>query len=99
MSKRLTRASLLQQARLPEIGELEKQIKATNEELADVQYKAREDAATAAATEEALQEQLEQAKAQVRTLGQEEISVSCTLFSICLNADAMLVLAMKLSVQ
>lgn len=53
------------QARLPEIGELEKQIQATNEELADVQYKASQDAAAAAASEKALQEQLEQAKAEV----------------------------------
>lgn len=53
------------QARLPEIGELEKQIQATNEELADAQYKASQDAAAAAASEKALREQLEQAKVEV----------------------------------
>ncbi len=53
------------QARLPEIDELEKQIKATNEELADAQYQAKLDASTAAAREKALQGQLEQAKTEV----------------------------------
>ncbi len=53
------------QARLPEIAELEKQIKATNEELADAHYKAREDASTAAAMHKALQDSLEQARTEV----------------------------------
>ncbi len=37
------------QARLPEIEALEQQIKATNEELADLQYAAKQDAGAAAA--------------------------------------------------
>ena len=53
------------QARLPEIEELEKQIKATNEELADAQFKAREDASAAAGKEQALQERLKQAEDEV----------------------------------
>ncbi len=50
---------------MPEIDELEKQIKATNEELADAQFKAKEDASTAAATYKALQDDLEQARSEV----------------------------------
>lgn len=39
----------------------------TNEELADAQYQAKLDASTAAATEKALQDQLEQAKTEVHS--------------------------------
>ena len=67
------------QARLPEIDELEKQIKATNEELADAQFKAREDASTAAAMHKALQDDLEQARAEV---GRCSHTGSCHLWDL-----------------
>ncbi len=65
----LTSTPSCTQARLPEIEELESQIKATNEELADAQFKAREDAAAAAGREKALQERLKQAADEVRLMG------------------------------
>ncbi len=54
------------QARLPEIDELEKQIKATNEELADLQYQHKADADAAAAKETALNEQISKLQTEVR---------------------------------
>ena len=68
-SRTFTSTSWCPQARLPEIEELEKQIKATNEELADAQFKAREDTARAAGKEKALQEKIDQAEDQVRLRG------------------------------
>ncbi len=65
---------------------MEKQIQATNEELTDAQYKASQDAEAAAASEKALQEQLEQAKAEVGTRrtapGQGHIACAECLLSL-----------------
>lgn len=60
--------TVLNQARLPEIDALEAQIKATNEELSDLQYQAQADAAAAAVKEAALTDELASLKAQVRML-------------------------------
>ena len=54
------------QARLLEIHELEKRIKATSEELAGAESEGKEAASTAAAVQTALQDELEQARTEVR---------------------------------